>query len=139
MGNSRTFLMGMLYGALAGGGIALLNRETRRSVMKDARSVGENAAYIAKNPNQFMGDLRQTVTKVRTAVQQVSDDVSYIAEKVDEIREVTPQVADIVKDTKQAFTRSGNGASAQQPMGNTVFTPPAVTDTTQNDQTDYMH
>ena len=37
-------------------------------------------------------------------MEEVGAEVSFIAEKIDELKELTPQVADLVKDTKDAFT-----------------------------------
>ena len=36
-------------------------------------------------------------------MEEVGAEVSFIAEKIDELKELTPQVADFVKDTKDAF------------------------------------
>ena len=36
-------------------------------------------------------------------MEEVGAEISFIAEKIDELKELTPQVADIVKDTKDAF------------------------------------
>ncbi|MDE3837971.1 hypothetical protein C0966_00935 [Bacillus methanolicus] len=107
MGNSKFFWKSVLFGAIAGGALSLLNRETRHAVMNDCKKTAKNISYIVKHPDEVVDQLKQVSSKVRATVKEVSEDVSYITEKVAELREVTPQVAEMVKDTKEAFNKNG--------------------------------
>ncbi|MDZ5473533.1 YtxH domain-containing protein [Bacillus sp. 31A1R] len=98
------FWKGVFFGAIAGGAVALLDRETRQAVVENCKKTSSDVSYYIKNPNEMVEQVRETTQKIKTTFEQVSEDVSFIAEKVDELREVTPAVAGIVKETKEAFT-----------------------------------
>lgn len=105
MGSTNKFWKGILFGALAGGAISLLDRETRKSVMENCKKTAGNITYYVKHPNEVGEQLKEKTEKLRMTVEQVSEDVSFIAEKVEELREIIPSVAGIVKDTKEAFVK----------------------------------
>jgi uncharacterized protein YoxC len=104
MASSRRFWLGMIVGALAGGAISLLDRETRQAVKGDIKKASGTVTYIAKHPNEFIEEVQDTVNKVRSTVEQVTEDVAFITEKVEEIKDVPPQVAEIVQESKEAFS-----------------------------------
>lgn len=104
MGSTDKFWKGILLGAIAGGAISLLDRETRNSVVESCKSGAKNVTHFVTHPSEVAEKLKNTTTQLRTTVEKVSEDVSFIAEKVEEIREVTPTVVGIVQDTKEAFT-----------------------------------
>ncbi|WML28692.1 YtxH domain-containing protein [Neobacillus sp. OS1-32] len=93
------FWKGMLLGAIAGGAISLFDKDTRE-IMKD------NVQKSAKNVYKIIRHPGETAAKIKSTIEQVSEDFSYIAEKVDEFRELTPQVTEIIKETKDTFTKS---------------------------------
>lgn len=103
MGSQNRFLKGIVLGAIAGGAISLLDRETRKSVVESCKRGTKEVSYYLSHPNEIAEQIREKTHKLRTTVEQVSEDVTYIAEKVEELREVTPSVAGLVKDTKEAF------------------------------------
>lgn len=98
---SNKFWKGMLWGAVAGGVLSLLDRETRYAMKKNC----QKASRIINNPEQITNHVKETVMKVRTTVEQVSEDLSYISGKVEELRETTPQVAKILKETRDVFSK----------------------------------
>ncbi|CAM3950044.1 YtxH domain-containing protein [Mesobacillus zeae] len=114
MGNSKKFWMWMGIGAAVGAALSLCDKTTRASVKEDLGKVSGTAMYIAKDPKGFASEVKDSVNKVRTAVEQVVDDVAFIAEKVDEIRDVPPQVADIMKETKEAIGKISEKANNQE-------------------------
>jgi methyl-accepting chemotaxis protein len=91
-------------GALAGGAISLLDKETRKSVADSCRKCTKEVTYMISHPNELAEQVKSKTNQIRSTVEQVSEDVSFIAEKVEELREVTPTVVGIVNDTKEAFT-----------------------------------
>ncbi|WP_210364091.1 YtxH domain-containing protein [Bacillus sp. REN3] len=105
MGSSKKFWMGIVFGAIAGGAVTLLEKPTRQAVKEDFSKVSGNVAYVVKNPNEFIGDVKAAVNKVRSTVEQVTEDVAFITEKVEEIRDVPQEVTDLVKDTKEALSK----------------------------------
>lgn len=96
------FWKGMLWGALVGGAVSLFDKNTR-SVMKCHYL---KASEIIKNPGQTYNQVKVAAIKMKTVAEQVNEDLSYISEKVAELRETTPQVANILRETKDAFLKS---------------------------------
>lgn len=103
MGNTNKFWKGILLGALAGGAISLLDKETRQAVAEGVKKGTKEVSYCITHPAEIAEKVREKAQELRNTVEQVSEDVSFIAEKVEELREVTPAVASIVNDTKEAF------------------------------------
>lgn len=97
------FWKGIVIGAIAGGAISMLDKETRQSVLEGVKQGTKEATYLITHPSETAEKVREKTQKLRATVEQVSEDVSFIAEKVEELREVTPAVVGIVNDTKEAF------------------------------------
>lgn len=98
------FWKGMLLGAIAGGALSLLDKDTRQAMKENVQTVSGKVAYIVKNPGEVTSKIKESAVKLKETIEQVSGDFSYISEKVEELRELTPQVTDILKETKNAFS-----------------------------------
>lgn len=98
---SNKLWLGILGGAAAGIAISLLDKNTRSSVMTGSKNMMTNAKSIAKNPDDIVGSLKEMSSKLRTSIEQISEDVAFISSKVDEMKEVPPQVAGVIKETKE--------------------------------------
>jgi hypothetical protein len=98
---SNKLWLGILGGAVAGLAISLLDKNTRNSVMTGSKSMMTNAKSMAKNPDDIVGSLKEMSSKLRTSIEQISEDVAFISSKVDEMKEVPPQVAGVIKETKE--------------------------------------
>ncbi|WP_163100732.1 YtxH domain-containing protein [Peribacillus alkalitolerans] len=96
-------LQGIMLGALAGAAMSLMSRDTRSSVVSGTKQYSKELQSFIKNPNDFFDRLKETSGRIRKTVQQISDDVAFISQKVEEIKDVPPQVASMVKETKEAF------------------------------------
>lgn len=101
--SSSKFWKGVILGAIAGGALSLFDRKTRMSVKENIQCTSEKLAYFAKHPQETIDTVKETSRRIRSTVEEVGAEVSFIAEKIDELKELTPQVADLVKDTKDAF------------------------------------
>ncbi|TKC16267.1 YtxH domain-containing protein [Robertmurraya kyonggiensis] len=101
--STNKFWKGILLGALAGGAISLLDRQTRTSVVESCKKGTKEVSHYISHPTEMAEKIKVKTSKLRSTVEQVSEDVSFIAEKVEELRDVTPTVVGIVKDTKEAF------------------------------------
>ena len=75
------FWKGVLFGAIAGGALSMLDRDTRQTVVAGC----------------------QKTMRIRNTFEVVGAEVSFFAEKIDELKEVTPQVSHFVKETKDSF------------------------------------
>jgi gas vesicle protein len=103
MSGTKKFWTGVLWGALAGGAISLLDRDTRQAVAQSCKKTSGELSYYIKHPDEVVEQVKDATTKIRSTVEQVSGDISFIADKVEELREVTPAVKGIVKETKEVF------------------------------------
>ncbi|MBU8880514.1 YtxH domain-containing protein [Bacillus sp. FJAT-29790] len=102
MGKSL-FWKGVIYGALAGGALSLLDKNTRQSVMKSCKKTTSEISFYVKHPDEVVSHVKEVTNKIKTTVEQVSADVSFITGKVGELRDGASQVAEFVEDTKHTF------------------------------------
>jgi gas vesicle protein len=106
MAGTSKFWKSMMWGALAGAAVSLLNKETRTAVIDGAKKASDNMAYAVKHPREITDTIRDAAKKIQSTVEQMNDDIAYIAGKVDELRETTPQLVGILKETKGAFAKN---------------------------------
>lgn len=106
---SNKFWKGVLLGAIAGGVLSLIDRETRTSVMGNCQRAKEKITYYAKNPDEAARVVTESTKKIRSTIAEVEEDISFLTEKVEELRELTPQMVDIVKDTKDVLLEPDEG------------------------------
>jgi gas vesicle protein len=105
MSNMKKFWKGMFWGALAGGAVSLLDKDTRQAVKENFQKAGENIAYVIKNPDEIADQVKEKAIKWKTTVEEIGEDMSYLASKVEELKETTPQVTRMLKETKDTFTK----------------------------------
>ncbi|MBT2727564.1 YtxH domain-containing protein [Bacillus sp. ISL-75] len=117
MTKKNQFWRGVLLGALAGGAISLLDKQTREVMKENVQKTTTKVTYIMKNPGEITDKVKETAEKLKTTVKQVSEDISYITDKVEELREITPQVTDIIKETKDTFTKSDEEILLNEVLG----------------------
>ncbi|OIK11653.1 hypothetical protein [Bacillus sp. MUM 13] len=98
------FFQGMFYGAMAGAAISLLNQNTRQSVLQGSRQCMRSMKGYLKNPNQTLNQIKEATGNMRAAIEKIADDAAYISERVEEMKAIPPQVAHVVKETKEAFS-----------------------------------
>lgn len=95
--------MAILGGAAAGFAISLLDKNTRNTVMTGGQKMMTNLKSVAKDPNSVVENMKDISGKIRTNIDQIGQDVSFISEKVDEMKEMPPQVAGVIKETKEVL------------------------------------
>lgn len=113
MTNTNKFWKGILFGALAGGALSLLDKPTRTAMNANCQKAGSNLSYMIKHPKEMTDQVKEVANKIRATVEDVSEDFTYLTEKIEEIREVTPQVVEIVKETKEVFTNKGHDSKKE--------------------------
>jgi methyl-accepting chemotaxis protein len=104
------FFKGIIYGALAGGALSLLDKKTRQDMKVNVKKAYEQVSYVVRHPGEITQNVKETAEKLRNTIEQVSEDISYITEKVDELRELTPQVKEVIKETKSTFSKHEDSA-----------------------------
>jgi gas vesicle protein len=105
MGNTNKFWTGVLAGAIAGGLISLLDRDTRQAVGEKYGKVAKNISYGFTHPKEIATTVIEKTKEFKETASQISEDISFITKKIDEIRELTPEVTGLVKETKEAFLK----------------------------------
>ena len=95
--------MAVLGGAAAGLAISLLDKNTRNTVMTGGQKLMTNVKSMAKDPNSVVENVKDMSGKLRTNIDQIGEDVSFISEKVDEMKDMPPQVAEVIKETKEVL------------------------------------
>ncbi|MBM7693653.1 hypothetical protein JOC77_003097 [Peribacillus deserti] len=110
--NSK-LLRGLMYGALAGGMIAMFDRNTRLSFMDGSGRTFRGMKSFLTNPLEGITKMGEYSSRLRSQIEEISEDINFISEKVDELKEVPIQVAEVVMETKDVFTHDGSVPSAQ--------------------------
>ena len=108
MSNLKKFWKGMFFGALAGGAISLLDKETRTAMKVNCQKASKSVSHLIKNPGEFTDQVKETAIKWKTTVEEIGEDISFIASKVEELRETTPQITRMLKETKETFTNNND-------------------------------
>ncbi|MED3625227.1 YtxH domain-containing protein [Neobacillus thermocopriae] len=104
MTRKNYFWKGIFLGAIAGGAISLLDRETRETMKENVQKVSGKVSYLVQNRAEIVNQMKDTVAKLKSTFEQVNEDVAFIMDKVEDLRELTPKVTDAIKDTKESFT-----------------------------------
>jgi gas vesicle protein len=104
MGKNK-FWKGVIMGAVAGGMLSLLDRETRQVVGEKCGRAAKGVAYVVTHPKETVDTMKKKSNEIRVTVNQMSEDISYIVDKIEEVRELTPEVAQMVKETKEVFMK----------------------------------
>lgn len=114
MSKANQFWKGMFWGALAGGAISLLDKQTRSIMKENCANTAKNVSYAIKNQDEISNQIKEKVAKIKAVVKEVNEDISYISSKVEEIRNSAPKAAKILKDTKNTITEKSDGTELEQ-------------------------
>ncbi len=105
MSNNK-FVKGMVMGALAGAGLSLLDKSTRKDVSYKVHSLSSDMKYYSKHRRELKMMLQEKVDMLQSVYAQFSQDAQYITNKVNEFKNISPQVKSLVTDTKEALSHS---------------------------------
>lgn len=103
MTRKNQFWKGILLGAIAGGALSLLDKDTREAMKENLKKTSSNVGYIVRHPDEISERMKETAAKFKSTFETVSEDINFITEKVEELRELTPQVTEMIKETKETF------------------------------------
>ena len=104
--SENKLVKGIIYGAIVGGTLTLLDRKTRDSVVNKTRYVRNEIRYYSNNRAELKNTIDSQITKWTSVYNQFAADATYLSQKVGEVKEMTPQVKTLITDTKDAFTHS---------------------------------
>lgn len=85
-GNNK-LIKGILFGALAGAAISLLDRETREKTAVQVKDCGRTVWHYSKNPSEFIESFSDKITVTRQKIEEVTDDIAFIVDKVNDIKQ----------------------------------------------------
>ncbi|PLS05795.1 YtxH domain-containing protein [Neobacillus cucumis] len=106
MTRKNQFWKGMLLGAVAGGVLSLLDKDTREAMKENVIKTSSKVSYIVRHPGEVTEKVKETAEKIKSTFETVSEDIYYITDKVEELRELTPQVTELLKETKETFAHN---------------------------------
>lgn len=104
--SENKLVKGIIYGAIVGGTLTLLDKKTRDSVLNKTRYVRNEIRYYSNNRAELKNTVDSQITKWTSVYNQFAADATYLSQKVGEVKEMTPQVKTLITDTKDAFTQS---------------------------------
>ncbi|WP_409297007.1 hypothetical protein V1498_03945 [Peribacillus sp. SCS-26] len=109
-GNSKLF-RGLMFGALAGGAVAMLDRTTRQNFLDGTGRSYRGVKSFLSSPMEGLVRMGEFSSRLRSQIEEITDDINFISEKVDELKEVPLQVAEAVMDTKDVITHHGHASN----------------------------
>lgn len=87
MEENNKLIKGILFGALAGAAISLLDRETREKTVVQVKDCGRTVWHYSKNPSELIESFSDKVAVARQKIDEVTEDIAFIVEKVNDIKE----------------------------------------------------
>ncbi|EKN67101.1 hypothetical protein M670_04749 [Schinkia azotoformans MEV2011] len=87
MEKNNKLIKGILYGALAGAVISLLDRETRENTVNQVKDCGRTVWHYSKNPTELIEGVSDKISVARQKIEEVTEDITFIVEKVNDIRQ----------------------------------------------------
>ncbi|MET3698666.1 hypothetical protein SAMN05877753_10499 [Bacillus oleivorans] len=103
MGNNK-FWKGVCWGALIGGAVSLLDKQTRKEMADSGKKIGK----AIKNPKLTAQKVKNMVRDYQEAYENIRDDVTYISDKLYELKDVPTKVTDIISESKKVVEGKGN-------------------------------
>ncbi|HHW38808.1 MAG TPA: YtxH domain-containing protein [Bacillales bacterium] len=86
MEKDNKLFKGILYGALAGAAISLLDRETRENTVSRVKDCGRTVWHYSKHPSELIDGVSDKISGARQKIEGVTDDITFIVEKVNDIK-----------------------------------------------------
>lgn len=87
MGEQNKLVKGMLYGAVLGAAISLLDRQTREKTVLQIKDCSRKVWVYSKNPSVLIDNVSNKLSATRQKVEEVTDDLAFIVEKVNDIKQ----------------------------------------------------
>lgn len=83
----RKLILGVVAGAVAGGAVALLDKDTRSYACGKVKEVKDSSSYYISNPSEAIQGLQNTVDKVNQAFESGSANAMNALEQVEQTLE----------------------------------------------------
>ena len=96
-------LQGILIGAIAGAAISMLDQQARATTMECGKKSYQKVRHIVENPEIVINKVNDTRNQVKSSFNSIKEDVLSISDQINALMEISPQVASVVKESKEAI------------------------------------
>lgn len=96
----KKFYKGLLFGALIGGTITLLDKNVRREVLQGGKALGNRIKETLSRPGDLMESIQGKVQHFRNTYEALNEDLQFLAEKAAEIKKLGEETAITIKKMK---------------------------------------
>lgn len=88
---NNKFLKGVLYGAMIGGAVTLLDKEVRKEVCDKGKVWFGELKETITNPSETVQQIQDQVQSFKKNIRQINEDMQFLAEKAVEMKELGGQ------------------------------------------------
>lgn len=99
--NKSKLLQGIIIGAVVGGCISLLDKNTRNAVKNQSRQTINYAKKVLNDPNRLVRQIQDSSIKLRESFKETVDDVTFIYKKVQELSDIPLELSEVMSKRKQ--------------------------------------
>ncbi|MDQ8058123.1 hypothetical protein [Bacillus velezensis] len=106
MKQTRIMAKAILIGAAAGGALSLLHKPTREGCFRNMDACRRRAAFYRKHPEALKQQASAKLDQMKNIANSVSEDLSFLNGQITKLKQTTPQVIDLLKETKEHFSKN---------------------------------
>lgn len=98
---NNKFVKGIIYGALIGGAMTLIDKEVRQQVLSEGKQKARQIKGVILNPRETIDEIQGKYDQVRNSIQQFNRDIQFLTEKAAEIKELSLQTVKTFTDEQE--------------------------------------
>ncbi|QPC45755.1 YtxH domain-containing protein [Mangrovibacillus cuniculi] len=107
-------ITGVLIGAVVGGTLSLLDKQTRESFETCMKKTGNTVKHTVQHPKETYHQVSLKTEEWKVTATALKQDVDYVINRVNELKKLTPQVTGLVQDTVTAVKDTVNHAKKSE-------------------------
>lgn len=96
--SAHKFLKGIIYGAIMGGAVTLLDKDVRNQVFTEGKRWTNQVKNIVTNPQEKIEQIGNKISQVQQSFHQLTEDVQFLADKALEIKELGEKTVQTLKE-----------------------------------------
>lgn len=96
--SAHKFLKGIIYGAIMGGAVTLLDKDVRNQVFTEGKRWTNQVKNIVTNPQEKIEQIGNKISLVQQSFHQLTEDVQFLADKALEIKELGEKTVQTLKE-----------------------------------------
>ncbi|MCU9614513.1 YtxH domain-containing protein [Caldibacillus lycopersici] len=102
MGESK-FVKGVLIGAVIGGTLSLLDKDTRKNILEKGKAVGGKLKTYIQDPKETIHNMQVKLQDVKNTYQTMNQDLQFVVHKAAELKELGSEATKTLLETKQVL------------------------------------